>query len=40
MKIDLDHYQFTDYRKEKVTFNLKGLLDYFPALKNILPRDV
>jgi hypothetical protein len=26
VKIDLDHYQFTDYKKERVTFGVKHLL--------------
>ena len=38
VKIELDHYQFTDYRKERVTFGLKTLLTK-TRLVNYLPLE-
>jgi hypothetical protein len=40
VKIDLDHYHFTDYRKEKVTFGLKTPLTKIPFLIDLLPTDL
>jgi hypothetical protein len=36
LKIELDHYKFTDYRKERVTFGLKTLLTK-TRIVNLLP---
>ncbi len=38
LKIELDHYQFTDYRKERVTFGLKNFLTK-SRLANFLPLE-
>lgn len=32
LKVDLDHYQFTDYKRERVTFGLKWLFSRVPQL--------
>ena len=38
MKVELDHYKFTDYRKERVTFGFKTLL-MKTRLVNYLPLE-
>lgn len=40
LKIDMDHYQFTDFKKEKVTFGLKTILTRVPFLLSLLPVDI
>ncbi len=40
VRLDLDHYQMTDYRKEKVTFGLKTLLTKVPFILNLLPVEL
>lgn len=40
VRLELDHYQFTDYRKEKVTFGLKLLLTKIPFILDLLPIEV
>lgn len=40
LRVELDHYQFTDFKKEKVTFGLKGLLTRLPFVLNLLPTDL
>lgn len=40
MRIELDHYQFTDYKKERVTFGLKTILTKVPFLIDLLPIDL
>jgi len=38
VKVELDHYKFTDYRKERVTFGFKTLL-MKTRLVNYLPLE-
>jgi len=38
--LDLDHYQFTDYKREKVTLGLKTVLTRIPGLLSLLPLDL
>lgn len=36
----MEHYQFTDYKREKVTLGFKTLLTRVPGLLSLLPLDV
>ena len=40
LKIDLDHYHFTDYKKERVTFGLKTPLTKLPFLLQLFPTEL
>lgn len=40
LKIDLSHYHFTDYRKERVTFGLKTPLTKLPFFLQLFPTEL
>ena len=40
LRIYRDHYQFTDYKNEKVTFGLRTILTKLPYVINLLPTDL
>lgn len=42
LKVDLEHYMFTDFKKERVTFGLKLLFDKLlpPLSRMVLPKDL
>ena len=40
IKIDLDHYHFTDFKEQKVTFGLKLFFNALPAFKYLLPNNI